>query len=186
MKGNKEEKIMMPDEIIMSKIYLIRGHKVMLDRDLAKLYEVETRRLKEQVRRNLSRFPERFMFELTKAELETWRNQFGSSNKEIMGLRIPPFVFTEHGVLMLANVLKSERAIKMSIRIIEVFVKIREMMLMHKDTLLRLEHIEQKIGSQDDSIQLIFEYIRQIEEAQKQEAEYKNRPRIGYKNREEE
>lgn len=185
MSENKEDKIMLADEIIMDKIYFIRGQKVMLDRDLAKLYEVETRRLKEQVRRNLSRFPESFMFELTKQELEDWRNQFGGSNKEIMGLRISPFVFTEHGVLMLANVLKSERAIIMSIRIIEVFVKIREMLMMHKDTLLRLENIDQKLSSHDDKIMLIFEYIKQFEETKQQELEQKNRTRIGYKTSEE-
>lgn len=152
----------------------------MLDRDLANLYQVETRRLKEQVKRNLSRFPESFMFELTKEELEEWRNQFGKTNKEIMGLRIPPFAFTEHGVLMLANVLKSERAIKMSIRIIEVFVKVREMLLMHKDTLLRLERIEQKLFVHDDNIMLIFEYIKQFEEAKQQELKQENRKRIGF------
>lgn len=181
MNENKEDKIMLPDEAIMDKIYLIRGQKVMLDRDLAKLYEVETRRLKEQVRRNLSRFPDSFMFELTKEELDQWRNQFGQSNKEIMGLRIPPFVFTEHGILMLANVLKSERAIKMSIRIIEIFVKAREMLMMHKDTLLRLESIEQKLSSHDKNIMLIFEYIKQFEEVKQQELEYQNRKRIGFK-----
>ncbi len=165
MSESKKTEIMLPDEIIMDKIYLIRGQKVMLDRDLAKLYEVETRRLKEQVRRNLSRFPESFMFELTKAELEEWRNQFGSTNKDIMGLRIPPFVFTEHGVLMLANVLKSERAIKMSIRIIEVFVKIREMLLSHKDLFIKLDELEKKFAGHDDKIMLIFEYLKQFEES---------------------
>ena len=108
-------KTLVPIELIASKIYLIRGIKVMLDRDLAELYGVDTKRLKEQVRRNIERFPEDFMFELTKEELENWRSQFATSNRDIMGLRIPPFAFTEHGVLMLSSVLKSERAIQVNI-----------------------------------------------------------------------
>ena len=120
---NSENKRMVPDEIIIDKIYFMRGKKVMLDRDLAKLFGVETRRLKEQVKRNLSRFPEDFMFELKKEELEEWRNQFSSTNREIMGLRIAPFAFTEHGVLMLSSVLNSERAVQVNIQIVRVFTK---------------------------------------------------------------
>jgi len=96
-------KALVPIERITSKIYLIRNVKVMLDRDLAELYGVETKRLKEQVRRNIERFPEDFMFELKKDELGNWRSQFATSNQDIMGLRIPPFVFTEHGILMLSS-----------------------------------------------------------------------------------
>ena len=185
MSERKKNESMLPDEIIMDKIYLIRDKKVMLDRDLAKLYDVETRRLKEQVRRNLSRFPENFMFELTKAELEEWRNQFATTNKENMGLRIPPFAFTEYGVLMLANVLKSERAIKMSIRIIEVFVKVREILLTHKDLFLRLQGLEKKFADHDDKIILIFEYLKQLEQNKREELELRNRKRIGFKRTEE-
>ncbi|MGB6011805.1 MAG: ORF6N domain-containing protein [Desulfobacterales bacterium] len=94
---------MVPIERITSKIYLIRNVKVMLDRDLAELYDVETKALKQAVRRNIDRFPEDFMFELTKDELGNWRSQFATSNQDIMGLRIPPFVFTEHGILMLSS-----------------------------------------------------------------------------------
>ena len=171
----------LPDEIIMNKIYLIRGHKVMFDRDLADIYKVETRRLKEQVRRNIKRFPSCFMFELTKQEVEDWRNQFGQGRREIMGLRILPFVFTEHGILMLANVLKSERAINMSIKIIETFVKVREMLIKDQDTLHRLERIEKTISSHDKNILLIFEYLKQFEDVKKQEQEQENRKQIGYK-----
>ena len=92
-----------PDEVIMSKIYLVRGRKVMLDRDLAELYDVETKQLKRAVRRNIKRFPEDFMFEMTKEEMENWRYQFGTSNKERMGLRVPPFMFSEYGAMMLAS-----------------------------------------------------------------------------------
>jgi hypothetical protein len=101
---------MLPDEVILTKIYLIRDSKVMFDRDLALLYGVDTKRLKEAVKRNLSRFPEDFMFELSKEELANWRNQFGTSKSEKMGLRVAPFAFTEYGLLMLASVLNSLRS----------------------------------------------------------------------------
>ena len=141
----KENKPAIPDEVIMTKIYFIRGQKVMLDRDLAELYGIETRRLKEQVRRNICRFPKDFMFEMTKEELNNWRSQFATSNKEIMGMRRPPFVFTEHGVLMLSSVLNSKRAIQVNIRIMRIFTRMKEMLLTHKDILLRLEKIEKII-----------------------------------------
>ena len=109
-KGNKA--LMIPDELVINKIYVIRGQKIMLDRDLAELYGVETKRLKEAVRRNIHRFPEDFMFEMTFEELENWRTQFATSNSEKMGLRRPPFCFTEQGVAMLSSVLNSETAIE--------------------------------------------------------------------------
>lgn len=108
-------KKIIPVETIDSKIYIIRGIKVMLDRDLAELYGIETKQLKEQVKRNLDRFPDDFMFELTKKELTNWRSQFATSNKDIMGLRVPPFAFTEQGVAMLSGVLTSDRAIHVNI-----------------------------------------------------------------------
>jgi len=123
-----KKEISVPEEVLMSKIYLIRGKKVMLDRDLAILYEVETKRLKEQVRRNITRFPADFMFELSK--------QFATSNREIMGLRRPPFAFTEHGVLMLSSVLKSPRAISVNIQIMRIFIKMRTMILNNKELLM--------------------------------------------------
>jgi phage regulator Rha-like protein len=114
------------DEMIVSKIHWIRGHKVMLDSDLAELYGVETKRLKEQVNRNSSRFPAHFMFELTKEENENLRLQNATLGHGTYSKYLP-YAFTEHGVLMLSNVLKSDRAIQMSIKIIDVFVKLREM-----------------------------------------------------------
>ena len=125
----KSQLVAIPDEVVMNKIYLIRDKKVMLDRDLAELYGVETKRLKEAVRRNIDRFPEEFMFELTKEEFSNWRSQFATSNADKMGLRVPPFAFTEYGVLMLASVLNSERAIQVNIQIIKIFTKMREMLL---------------------------------------------------------
>ena len=124
----------------------------MLDRDLAELYGVETKRLKEQVRRNIERFPEDFMFELSKDELENWRSQFATSNREIMGLRISPFAFTEHGVLMLSSVLNSKRAIEVNIRIVRVYTKLKEMLLTNKEILLKVEQMERKMGKQDEKI----------------------------------
>lgn len=104
-------RLLIPDELILSKIYQIRDMNVMLDMDLAELYGVETKQLKRAVRRNINRFPPDFMFELSQKELFNWRSQFGTSNREKMGLRIPPFAFTEYGIIMLASVLNSERAV---------------------------------------------------------------------------
>ena len=106
------------EELISNKIYFIRGQKVMFDRDLAALYDIETRVLKQAVRRNISRFPDDFMFELNKTEFENWRSQFVTSKSDKMGLRYLPMVFTEHGVLMLSSVLNSDKAIQTNIQII--------------------------------------------------------------------
>ncbi len=170
-----------PDEVIMSKIYLIRGRKVMLDRDIAELYGVETKQLKRAVRRNIKRFPEDFMFEMTKEELENWRYQFGTSKKERMGLRVPPFVFSEHRAMMLASVLNSERAMTVNIQIIRIFNKIREMLLAHKDILLQLEQMQQKMAEHDNNILLIFQYIKQLEQKRLHKTDQQNRKKIGFK-----
>ena len=127
-----------PIEYISSKIYLIRFRKVMLDRDLSELYGVETKQLKRAVRRNISKFPKDFMFELTKEELENWRCQFGTSNSIKMGLRYPPMAFTEHGAIMVASVLKSQRAIDASINVVRAFVQLRELLSTHKDLAIKL------------------------------------------------
>ncbi len=182
--GKDKNKLMIPDEVLMNKIFLIRGLKVMIDSDIAELYEVETRRLNEQVKRNIERFPINFMFQLTKEEFDNLKSHFATSSWG--GRRKLPYAFTEHGILMLANVLKSDRAIKMSIRIIEVFVKIREILLTHKDILLRLEKIEQTITEHDSNILIIFEYLKQLEQAKQEQLDYKNRKRLGFKNYENE
>jgi len=116
-----------PIENITGSIYLIRGKKDMLDRDLANLYGVETKRLKEQVKRNIERFPEDFMFELSKSELLNWRSQFATSNRDKMGLRYRPMAFTEQGVAMLSSVLRSKTAIQVNIQIMRAFTKIRQL-----------------------------------------------------------
>ena len=157
-----KKEIMIPDEVLMNKIYEIRGQKVMIDRDLAELYGVETKRLKEQVRRNKDRFPDDFMFEMTREEFAAWRSHFVISNKDKQGLRYAPFCFTEHGVLMLSSVLNSERAIKVNIRIIRIFTKLRKMLLTHKDLLLKMNELENKVINQDKSIKQVFAYLKQF------------------------
>lgn len=168
------EKITIPDEVILNKIYVIRGQKVMLDRDLAELYDVETRRLKEQVRRNMSRFPEEFMFELTKEELEEWRTQYSSSNRDVMGIRIAPFVFTEHGILMLSSVLSSEKAVQMNIQIIKTFVQLRKIANNYEEIMAKIQQIESQTNEQ-------FSEIYQVLQNLLSKPEEKPRKEIGYK-----
>lgn len=150
------------DEVIMSQIYLIRGCKVMIDRDLAALYGVETKRLKEAVRRNFSRFPEDFMFQMDKTEFEQWRSQFLTSQSLKMGLRYLPYCFTEQGATMLSCILNSERAIKVNIQLIRIFTRMRDMLLTHKDILLQLEKIEQRLSDHDEQIETIFLYLKKL------------------------
>lgn len=154
--------IAVPDEAVISKIYLIRGQKVMIDRDLAELYGVETKRLKESVRRNIERFPKDFMFEMNKKEFDQWRKQNITESEDKQGLRYAPFCFTEQGVTMLSCVLNSSTAIEVNIRIIRIFTKLREMVLTNKDILLKLEQIERKVVQQDDDIKLIFDYLKEL------------------------
>ncbi len=159
-----DDNIMLPDESIMSKIWFIRNEKVMLDRDLAELYEVDTKVLKQAVRRNIDIFPEHFMFELTENEFINLRSQFVTSSWG--GQRYLPFVFTEHGVLQLASVLKSKKAKKMSIRIIEVFVKMRQMLTDNLTLKLDIEEIKKKLVNQDKNIELVFNYLDELMEKQ--------------------
>jgi hypothetical protein len=177
---NKDNSLVIPEEVIMSRIYIIRGLKVMLDKDLAELYEVKALRLREQVKRNRVRFPENFMFRLTEQETDFMVSQNAIPSRQHLGGHLP-YVFTEHGVLMLANVLRSERAIKMSIRIIEVFIRIREMLLTQKEILLKLEKLEQKVVGHDDKIILIFEYLRRLEKTKQQQDDQATRKKIGYR-----
>jgi len=151
----------------------------MLDQDLAELYETETRVLKQAVKRNIDIFPEHFMFQLTNQEFTILRSQTVTSSWG--GQRYLPYAFTEHGVLQLASVLKSIRARRMSVRIIEVFVKMREMLATHKEILHKLEQIEKKDIEQDQKIMLIFEYLKQLEQAKHEELERKPPVVKGYK-----
>lgn len=153
--------LIIPDELVMNKIYLIRGQKVMLDKDLAVLYDIQPIRLREQVKRNINRFPENFMFQLNEKETDLMVSQNAIPSRKHLGGSLP-YVFTEHGVLMLANILKSERAMLVSIRVIEIFVKMRELLLTHKDILLQLQKIERKLTGHDEDIALIFQYLKQL------------------------
>jgi len=155
-------KLTIADEVVMNKIYLINGHKVMIDRDLAKLYGVETRVLNQSVKRNDTRFPEDFMFRMSLQEFEDWKSQIVITNSEKMGLRKPPMVFTEQGVAMLSSVLNSDRAIKVNIQIIRIFTKMREMLMTHKDLLFKMNELEAKVSNQDKSIKQIFTYLKQL------------------------
>lgn len=148
------------EEKIINKIYLIRGKKVMLDFELAEMYAVETKQLKRQVKRNIERFPDDFMFELNNKEFKDLRSQFGTSSWG--GTRYSPMAFTEQGVAMLSSVLNSSTAIKVNIQIIRVFTKIKEMLLTNKDILLKLELLENKVAGHDQNIQMIFEALKQL------------------------
>ncbi len=179
--------LMITDEAVINKIYLIRGKKVMLDRDLAEMYGVETGQLKRQVRRNIDRFPEDFMFEMNQAELQNWRSQFGISNDDKMGLRYAPFCFTEQGVAMLSSVLNSKTAIEVNIRIIRVFTRMREILFTHKDILLKLEQVEKQIMKQDGKLKKHEKEMQMIFTALKELLNPKTEPlrKIGFKRKEE-
>jgi ORF6N domain len=171
------------EEAIISKIYLIRGQKVMIDRDLAALYGVETRTLNQAIKRNKRRFPADFMFQLTPGELKNWMSQIVISNKERMGLRKLPIAFTENGVAMLSSVLNSETAIAVNIKIIRIFTRMRQVLLAHKDIMVKLEQLEKKLMKQDyrmkkseEDIQVIFAALKQLLNPPQPA-----RPRIGFR-----
>ena len=150
---------------IGQRIYFIRGHRVMLDSDLADLYGVETKALKRAVRRNVARFPDDFMFEISQNELENLRYQFGTSSfaeKQHGGLRYLPFVFTQEGVAMLSGVLSSDRAVQVNIAIMRAFVKMREMLETHKDLAAKLDKLERKVLDHDEQFRAVFAAIRQL------------------------
>ena len=149
-------------EVIENKIYLIRGHKVMIDKDLAMLYGVCTKNLNKAIKRNINRFPEDFMFQLTTDEFESLRFQFGTSKQGRGGRRYAPYVFTEHGVAMLSSVLNSERAISINIAIMRTFAKLRHILATHKDLAEKLDKLENKTKKHDENILVIFEAIRQL------------------------
>ncbi len=159
---SKEKSLAISDEVVISKIYLIRKHKVMLDIDLAELYQVETKRLNEQVKRNADRFPEDFMFQLTEEEWESLRSQFATSKEGRGGRRYAPLAFTEHGVLMLSSVLNSERAIQVNIQIMRIYSKLKGMIMDHKDILHKLEKLEGKVSKHDENFKVVFDYLREL------------------------
>ena len=171
-KGN----IIIAEERILNRIYLIRDQKVMLDSDLAELYGVETRRLNEQVKRNENRFPNDFMFQLTELEFNNLKSQNATSSWG--GKRKLPFVFTEHGVLMLSSVLNSSQAISVNIQIMRIFTKVRQMLTDNLNIQFEIEEIKKKLSNQDKSIELVFSYLDELMEKQDNP---QPRTKIGYK-----
>lgn len=168
-----------PEEIIQSKIYFVRDQKVMIDSDLAKLYGVETKRVNEQVRRNLARFPDDFMFQLSTEEWENLKSQNATSRWG--GRRKNPYAFTEHGILMLSSVLSSEKAIAVNIHIMRVYTRMREMLFNHGILLKEIERVKQKTGANSNNIEMILTYLKQLEKARQNEQEQKQRRQIGYR-----
>jgi hypothetical protein len=164
------------EEIIASHIYTIRNQKVMFDFDLAEMYGIETKVLKQSVRRNIERFPEDFMFELTSEEFQRLRSQFVTSNVGRGGSRYPPFAFTEHGAVMLASVLNSETAVKASLFVVRTFVKLRQLTGSYKELAEKIEQLE---GKYDTQLEYVFQAIQEL-------SEQKNEPRtlIGFKKEE--
>ena len=149
-----------PIEEIQQRIFIIRGHRVMIDADLAVLYSVTTKRLNEQVKRNLKRFPSDFMFQLNEEEFENLKSHFATSRWG--GRRYLPYVFTEHGAIMLANVLNSPGAVQASIQVVRAFVKLRELLSTNKELAIKLKQLEGKIEKHDEEIRLIFKAIRKL------------------------
>ncbi|RZL60327.1 MAG: ORF6N domain-containing protein [Pedobacter sp.] len=172
----KQTLAILSDDIVVNKIYVIRNQKVMLDRDLAELYGVETKVLKQAVKRNIERFPEDFMFELTKSELENWRSQFVTSNSDKMGLRYSPFAFTEHGVLMLSSILNSQQAIQVNIQIVRIFTRLRNLLSEHTELKLEIADIKKHLQNHDKNIELVFSYLDKLVDKENQP-----RKRIGFK-----
>ena len=176
---DKEGKLILHEAIVARKIITIRAEKVILDIHLADFYNVETRVLKQAVRRNIERFPDDFMFKLSENEIEYVVSQNVIPSKKHLGGAIP-FAFTENGVAMLSGVLRSKQAVDINISIMRTFTTLRKMMLANKDIMKEIEEIRLNISKHDDKFILLFEYIKQFEETKQQELEQKNRPRIGY------
>jgi len=172
-------KTTIPDELIMNKIIILRGMKVMIDSDLAELYGVTTKRLNEQVKRNLKRFPEDFMFKLTEQEKQEVVANCDHLERLKFSPKIP-YAFTEHGAVMLASVLNSDRAIVVNIQIVRVFTRMRQLLETHSEILQKLEQLQKKDIEQDEKIILIFEYLRRLEQSRQQQEEQFQRKRIGF------
>lgn len=170
-----KKSLIIPDEIVINKILLLRDKKVMIDKDIAELYGISTKRLNEQVKRNNKRFPQDFMFQLTQEE----KDEVVANCDHLKTLKYSPnlpFAFTEHGAVMLASVLNSNRAIEVNIQIVRIFSRMREMLLTHKDILLKVEQLEKKATGHDEDIKLIFEALKKLLTPPKEP-----RQRIGFK-----
>ena len=175
----KKEELLVPEEIVIRKIYYIRKQKVMLDIDLAILYQVETRSLKQAVKRNILRFPDDFMFQLTKEEWQELITICDNLPQTAKYSPATPFVFTEQGVAMLSSILNSERAIHVNIQIIRIFTKLRLMLTDNTEIRLEVEKIKNKLDNQDKNMEIVFRYLDELLE--KQERPLPLRKRIGFK-----
>lgn len=175
--GKKDLQLLVAEQKILNRIYVVRGQKVMLDQDLAEMYRVETKRLNEQVKRNALRFPKDFMFRLTAKEFENLKSHFATSSWG--GRRTPPNAFTEQGVAMLSSVLNSDVAIEVNIRIIRVFTKLREYALTHKEILLQLANLEKEVKGNSRDIENIFVVLKELLEKQQKPSPPRNK--IGFK-----
>jgi hypothetical protein len=163
----KKQNEIVAEERILQLIFFIRGEKVIVDSDLARLYGVETRRLNEQVRRNLDKFPADFMFQLTKEEFSNLKSQIATSSSGWGGRRKPPLVFTEHGALQAANVLSSSQANKMSVFIIRAFVRLREMALTNEKLARKVAQLEHRVSDHDEILMELIKEIRKLVELPK-------------------
>ncbi|HEY1039459.1 MAG TPA: ORF6N domain-containing protein [Bacteroidia bacterium] len=172
----KENALVIPDELVLNKIYWIRNQKVMLDKDLAELYQVETRVLNQQVKRNSKRFPEDFMFQLTHSEFQNLISHFVTSSWG--GTRKLPLAFTEQGVAMLSSVLNSDRSISVNIQIMRIFTKVREMFIDNTELRLDIEKIKKKLDNHDKNMEIVFKYLDELLEKKENVQE---RIQIGYK-----
>jgi hypothetical protein len=173
----KELQVLAVEQKILARIYFIRGEKVMLDKDLAGMYGVETKVFNQSIKRNIDRFPKDFMFMLSEKEWENLRSQFVTSSWG--GVRYRPNVFTEQGVAMLSSILNSKTAIDVNIRIIRVFTKLREFALTHKEILLQLSKLEKETKGNRKDIENIFMVLKELLEQQRKPSLPKNR--IGFK-----
>ena len=171
-----EKALIVPDEIVMNQIYLIRNQKVMLDKELAELYQVTTGVLNQAVQRNIKRFPSDFMFQLTEQEWSNLKSQIVTSSWG--GRRSLPYAFTEQGVAMLSGILNSDRAIAVNIQIMRIFIRIRQMFIDNTELRLEVEKIKGKLDNQDKNMEIVFRYLDEL-------IEVKNDPiprkRIGFK-----
>jgi hypothetical protein len=183
--AKKELQALVLEQKILNRIYVVRNEKVMLDRDLAELYGVETKRLKETVKRNLERFPKDFMFEMTATEFTKWKESTALSAADKQGLRYAPFCFTEQGVTMLSCILNSKTAIEVNLRVIRVFVKMREYALTHKEILMQLAKLEKEVSSNNKNTERNSKDIENIFMVLKELLEKESKPtprnKIGFK-----
>jgi hypothetical protein len=177
--SKKEFELLVAEQKILNRIYVIRSQKVMLDRDLSDLYGVPTKVLKQAVKRNKDRFPKDFMFQMTDREFKKWRETTTLTAAEKQGLRYAPFCFTEQGVTMLSCILNSKTAIAVNIRIIRVFTRLKEYTLTNKEILLQLARLEKNVNNHTQEIENIFSVLKELIETQSKPS---RRNKIGYKN----